>query len=159
MTTQISPKTKTTLVALAATLGIWLTTSTMAHAQQIEADFEITGWEETDLSDEDVRIYRTDVTKTYTGGIEGTSESWLVMTTTPEGPAAYVGLELMDVRIDEREGTFVLKHDATATADGHQEASWMIVPGSGTRDFTDIAGTAEITVHEDGSHSLTLELE
>lgn len=158
MTIRTSPKTKTTLVILAATLGIWLTTSTMAHAQQIEAEFEITGWEETDLSDEDVRIYRTEVTKTYSGGIEGTSQSWLVMTTTPEGSAAYVGLELMNVQIGDREGTFVLKHHATATSEG-QEGTWAIVPGSGTEDFANSAGTAEITVDEDGTHTLTLNLE
>lgn len=126
---------------------------------RLEASFEITGWEETDLVDEDgVRTYRTDVSKSFSGDIEGTSEAWLVMTTTPSGPAAYVGLEVMDVSIGERDGTFVLKHDAVATDEG-QTADWTVVPGSGTGDLADIAGTAEIERHDDGSHTLTLILE
>lgn len=124
----------------------------------VEASFEITGWDETDLIDGEVRVYRADVTKRYSGGLEGTSESWLVMNTTPSGPAAYVGLEVLDVSIGERDGTFVLKHDAIASDEG-QEADWSIVPGSGTGDLVGIAGTARIERHEDGSHTFTLTLE
>lgn len=124
----------------------------------LEASFEITGWEETDLVDEDVRVYRADVTKRFSGDLEGTSESWLVLSTTPSGPAAYVGLEVMDVSIGERDGTFVLKHDALATDEG-QQADWTVVPGSGTGDLADITGRAEIERHDDGSHTLTLTAE
>lgn len=124
----------------------------------VEASFEITGWEETDLVDGEVRVYRTDVTKRFSGGLEGTSEAWLVMTTTPSGPAAYVGLEVLEVSIGEREGTFVLKHDALATNDG-QEADWRVVPGSGTGDLVGIVGTARIERQDDGSHTFTLTLE
>lgn len=124
----------------------------------LEASFEITGWEETDLVDDEVRVYRTEVTKRFEGDLEGTSEATLVMTTTPSGPAAYVGLEVLDVTIGERRGTFVLKHDALATDEG-QEASWVIVPGTGTGDLADVAGSARIERHDDGSHTLTLELE
>lgn len=121
----------------------------------LEADFEITGWEERDLVEGDVRVYRTDVTKSFSGDIEGTSEGWLVMNTISERPAAYVGLELFDVSIGDLRGTFVLKHDAVTTEDG-PEAEWTVVPGSGTGDLSDIAGTAEIERHDDGSHTLTL---
>lgn len=124
----------------------------------LEAGFEITAWEETDLVDEDVRVYRADVTKSFSGDLEGTSEAWLVMNTTPAGPAAYVGLEVMDVGIGELRGTFVLKHDAVTTDEG-PAADWTIVPGSGTGDLADIAGTADIERHDDGSHTLTLTVE
>lgn len=124
----------------------------------VEASFEITGWEETDLVDGDVRVYRADVTKRYSGGLEGRSESWLVMTTSPSGPAAYVGLEVLDVSIGDRDGTFVLKHDALATNE-EQEADWRVVPGSGTGDLVGIVGTARIERHDDGSHTFTLTLE
>lgn len=124
----------------------------------LEASFEITGWEETDLVEEDVRVYRAEVTKRFSGDLEGTSEAWLVLSTTPSGPAAYVGLEVMDVSIGERDGTFVLKHDALATDEG-QQADWSVVPGSGTGDLAGITGTAEIEQHDDGSHTLTLAAE
>lgn len=128
-------------------------------SRTLEASFEITAWEETDLVDEDgVRVYRTDVGKSFSGDIEGTSEAWLVMTTTSAGPAAYTGLEVLDVNIGERSGTFVLKHDAVATDDG-PDATWVVVPGSGTGDLRDLAGTAEIERHDDGSHTFTLTLE
>lgn len=124
----------------------------------LEASFEITGWEEADLVDEDVRVYRADVTKRFSGDLEGTSESWLVLSTTPSGPAAYVGLEVMEVSIGERDGTFVLKHDALATEEG-QRADWSVVPGSGTGDLAGITGTAVIERDDDGSHTLTLTAE
>lgn len=124
----------------------------------LEAGFEITGWEETDLVDGEVRVYRTDVTKTFSGDLEGTSEAWLVMNTTPSGPAAYVGLEVLEVSIGELRGTFVLKHDALTTDEGPQ-ADWTVVPGSGTGDLAGITGTADIERHDDGSHTLTLTVE
>jgi hypothetical protein len=124
-------------------------------AKTHESSFEITNWAETDLVEGDVRVYRTDVSKRFSGDIEGTSEAWLVMTVTPSGPAAYVGLEVFDVSIEGRRGTFVLKHDATATSDG-QEASWVVVPGSGTGDLASLEGTAQIERHEDGSHTFIL---
>lgn len=127
-------------------------------AKTHESSFEITSWEETDLVDGDVRVYRTDVAKRFSGDIEGTSEAWLVMTITPSGPAAYVGLEVFDVSIEGRRGTFVLKHDATATSDG-QDASWVVVSGSGTGDLAGLEGTAQIERHDDGSHSFTLNVE
>ena len=127
-------------------------------ANTLEAGFEITGWEETDLADGDVRVYRTVVTKRFTGDMEGTSEAWLVMTTSPDGPAAYVGLEVLDVRIGDLEGTFILKHDAVITDEG-PTADWTIVPGSGTGELADIAGAADIERHDDGSHTLTLTVE
>lgn len=129
-----------------------------AVSTTLEAGFEITGWEETDLVDEEVRVYRTEVTKSFSGDLEGTSEAWLVMNTTPAGPAAYVGLEVLNVRIGELQGTFVLKHDAVTTEEGPQ-ADWTVVPGSGTGDLADIAGTADIQRHDDGSHTLTLTVE
>lgn len=127
-------------------------------AKTHESSFEITNWAETDLVEGDVRVYRTDVEKRFSGDIEGTSEAWLVMTVTPSGPAAYVGLEVFDVSIDGRRGTFVLKHDATASSDG-QEASWVVVSGSGTGELAGIEGTAQIERHEDGSHTFTLNVE
>ena len=124
----------------------------------LEAEFEITGWEETDLVEGDVRVYRAEVTKTFSGDVEGTSEAWLVMNTTSGAPAAYVGLEVLDVSLGELEGTFVLKHDAVTTDEG-PTADWTIVPGSGTGDLADIAGTADIERHDDGSHTFTLTVE
>lgn len=71
-------------------------------ATTYESTFEITSWEETDLVEGDVRVYRTDVEKRFSGDIEGTSEAWLVMTITPSGPAAYVGLEGRRLRVRNR---------------------------------------------------------
>lgn len=124
----------------------------------LEAGFEITGWEETDLVEGEVRVYRTNVKKEFSGDIEGTSEAWLVMNTTASKPAAYSGLEVLDVSIGDLRGTFVLKHDAVITDEG-PTADWTVVPSSGTGDFGDITGTAEIERHDDGSHTMTLTVE
>lgn len=125
---------------------------------RVEGGFEITGWEETDLVKDGVRIYRTEVTKAFTGGIEGTSRAWLVMTVTPGESRAYSGYELLDVTIGERKGKFVLDHHASMDAEG-QQAEWHIVPESGTGDLEGITGTAEIARADDGTHTITLQLE
>lgn len=126
--------------------------------KRVEAGFEITGWEETDLVKDGVRIYRTEMSKKFTGGIEGTSRAWLMMTVTPGDSRAYSGYELLDVTIGERKGKFVLDHHASMDAEG-QRAEWRIVPGSGTGDLEGMTGTADIARAEDGSHTFTLQMD
>lgn len=127
-------------------------------SNRAEASFRITGWEETDLEDDGVRIYRTEVTKTFSGEVEGTSRAWLVMATTSSDTAAYCGIELLEVSVQGRKGTFLLKHDALGGPEG-QEASWVVVPGSGTGELAGLAGIARIDRAADGSHAFTLILE
>ena len=122
-----------------------------------ESAFTIDGWEEEDVSDADgVRIYRVKVSKILTGDLEGTAEGWMTMTMAPGDAAAYVGFDRLDVTVDGRRGSFVIRHSALMHAGGG-DAAWDIVPGSGTGDLVGIRGTSTVTRHDDGSHTYAID--
>lgn len=125
----------------------------------VEAAFEITGWDEEDVfTGDDVRIYRVQVAKRLSGAISGTASGWMTMVVAPGDSAAYVGFDRLEVEIDGRAGSFVVRHDA-AMFPGGGDARWDVVPGSGTGGLTGIGGTVTISQDADGTHTLGLEYE
>ena len=124
-----------------------------------ESAFEITGWDEEDVFEADgVRIYRVKVTKALTGDLEGTAVGWMTMAMAPGDSAAYVGFDRLDVRVDGRRGSFVVRHDALMHAGGG-DAAWDIVPGSGTGDLAGISGTSTVNRRDDGSHTYAIDFD
>jgi hypothetical protein len=89
--------------------------------------------------------------KTFTGELAGTSVVEAVMFGTPDGTAAYVGIERFEGTVGDAKGSFVLTHRATIV-DGVQVAELQILPGAGTGDLAGITGHADL--RED--HTLTL---
>lgn len=86
----------------------------------------------------------TRLVKTFTGEMAGSGVVESIMLKIDDGgPAAYVGLELIDCTLEHRRGTFVLLHSATARG-SEQAGSWTIVPGSGTGELHDIRGRFQI---------------
>ena len=82
-----------------------------------------------------------------------------ILTAVAEGEEsmAYTGFERFTGALDGRQGTFVLRHVATAV-DGDQSLSWTVLPGSGTGELRGIRGEGGIVVGEDG-HSWHLDYE
>ncbi|MFN2519423.1 MAG: DUF3224 domain-containing protein [Candidatus Limnocylindria bacterium] len=126
---------------------------------RVEATFDITGWDDQPYDEQDgVKLSRTRVTKIFHGGIEGESTAELLMAFGHDGSAAYVGFERISGRIDGRPGSFVLHHNATASA-GTQSADWTVVPGSGTGELVGLRGTARIAGDSKTGHTFTLDYE
>ncbi len=124
-----------------------------------ESTFDITSWVDQPYDEQDgVKLSRTTVKKTFRGGIDGQSTAELLMTFAQGGSAAYVGFERISGRLDGRAGTFVLHHNATASA-GAQSAQWTVVPGSGTGDLFGLRGEARIGGGSEETHTFTLEYE
>jgi hypothetical protein len=96
------------------------------------------------------------VTKTFTGGLTGTSTAELITVTNTAGPLAYVGIERFEGTLDGRKGGFMLQHTAGGRA-GEQWLSWQITEGTGTGDLTGITGEGQIIIGPDGGHSYTLD--
>jgi hypothetical protein len=121
------------------------------------ATFTIESWDESPVSEAGgVTVSRATVTKTFRGGLVGTSTTELLMTRTPvEGSMAYVALERLDVSLGGRDGTFVLQHAARGVR-GDMSGVWDVVTDSGTGELRGIAGDAEIAVDPDGTHTLRL---
>jgi hypothetical protein len=121
------------------------------------SSFVIDTWEPEPYDErEGATLSRTKVTKTFRGEVEGQSTAELLMASTQEGSAAYVGLERIVCRIHGHEGSFVLQHSATM-ARGAQSATWSVVPDSGTGELRGLRGEAQIAVEPDGSHTFILD--
>ncbi|WP_433328059.1 DUF3224 domain-containing protein [Spirillospora sp. CA-294931] len=123
--------------------------------------FDIDAWEADKPYDErnGSKFTRVQVRKTFHGDLVGTSTTELITVETPSGPAAYVGIEVVEGILHGREGSFVLQHGA-GSDDGGAETQWLrweIVPTSGTGELAGILGKGQITVAEDGGHSWTID--
>ncbi|KIF00441.1 hypothetical protein PL81_41105 [Streptomyces sp. RSD-27] len=99
---------------------------------------------------------RVRITKTFQGGLAGTSMVNMLSVADIEGsPAAYVAVERFTGELNGRKGSFVLQHSAPGSH-GEQIAI-RVVQGTGFGDLAGITGTFEIIQSEDGSHSYVLE--
>jgi hypothetical protein len=121
--------------------------------------FAIESWEPTPYDEaEGAALTRTRVTKTFRGEIEGTSTAELLMAAAGESSMAYVGFERIAVSVHGHAGTFVLHHNAIASAQG-QSATWTVLPHSGTGALQTLRGEARIVNEPDGGHTFILDYE
>ena len=115
--------------------------------------FDLTRWDEEVYDDTDgVKLQTVSLAKTFEGGICGTSTARLLQAFSPDGSAAYVGIERVVAEVDGRKGTFVLRHSAVGSAAGGS-MSVDVVPGSGTGDLEGLSGTFTIERSPEGEHT------
>lgn len=116
--------------------------------------FDLTSWVEEAYDDADgARLVKVRNTKTFEGGISGTSSTELLQAIAGDGGAAYVGMERVGGEVDGRKGTFVLRHSASMTADGGGDMRVDVVPGSATGDLAGLTGELTITMTPEREHS------
>ncbi|WP_182880938.1 DUF3224 domain-containing protein [Microbispora sp. H10949] len=119
-----------------------------AHAT---GTFDVTSWNDLATEEKQSATFgRNRLTKTFQGDLTGTSTTEILTVVTPDGPAAYVGVEHFEGTLHGRKGTFVLQHSA-ASHDGEQWMRWQIVPATGTGELTGLTGEGTIRV-ENGHH-------
>lgn len=129
------------------------------HSLRATSTFVIDSWTDEVLDERgEVKIARARLTKTFRGDIEGRSVADIVTMRGPGAFASYCGLERIEGTLAGRKGSFVLKHDATMSAEG-AAAAWTVVPGSGTDELASLHGIAQITNEPGGGHTFTLEYE
>ncbi|MFE1805581.1 DUF3224 domain-containing protein [Streptomyces sp. NPDC059533] len=119
--------------------------------------FDLTSFEPEALDEgPGAALGRARITKTFEGGLTGTSTvNMLTVTEIEGGPAAYVAVERFTGELDGLKGSFVLQHSAPGSH-GEQIAI-RVVPGTGSGDLAGITGSFVIITSEDGSHSYVLE--
>jgi hypothetical protein len=123
----------------------------------VKSSFDIDSWDQDEIDRAGpYGLGKALVKKTFRGEIEGTSVTNILLGGVEGGGMAYCGFERFDVTVGGRRGSFVLLHNATASADGGT-TSWTILPGSGTGELEGIVGTGEIVRHDDGSHDFSLD--
>ncbi|MEO8360686.1 MAG: DUF3224 domain-containing protein [Vicinamibacteria bacterium] len=100
-----------------------------------------------------VKVGRLSIDKEWKGDMVGTSKGEM-MTTGGEvkGSAGYVAVEIMDVTLAGRKGTFTLMHHATMKGDADFKMLIVVVPDSGTGDLKGISGALTIII-EGKNHS------
>ncbi len=95
-------------------------------------------------------------TKTFHGGLEGTSALDMLSSGNPSsGSAGYVALEKVTGTLDGVAGTFVLQHSATMDH-GAPSMTITVVPESGTEGLQGLAGKFDIQIDK-GKHSYTFD--
>lgn len=104
-----------------------------------------------------VEVSRARVRKTFSGDLVGTGTVEM-MTAFAEDGRGYVAVEWIEGALHGEQGAFALLHLGTQGADG-QWGTWRVVPGTGTGALRAITGDAEITIDEDGAHSIVLRYE
>lgn len=100
---------------------------------------------------------RFDFTKTWTGGITGTSAGVMLSGGDPStGAAGYVAIELFEGAIDGRTGTVAFQQFGTMF-DGTEVLRYEVIPGSGTGELATVTGEVVLDA-ANGDHKVTLRL-
>jgi hypothetical protein len=125
-------------------------------SKRIEAEFEVTGWEETPFDDRVgvSKLTEALVEKRYSGGIDGTSTTKWLMAYAPDDTATFVGVERIRGVVNGRKGSVVVLHDGSFD-DGVARAELRVV--SGTDELKDATGTGSFEASPAGSVVLTLD--
>jgi hypothetical protein len=93
--------------------------------------------------------------KSYAGDAVGTGAGIMLSAGDPAtGEAGYVVLEVAELTIGERSGSFAMQQLGTMSG-GDQSITYLVTPGSGTGGFAGISGRLELEVR-DGEHHYDL---
>ena len=115
----------------------------------------MTNWDESPFDDgDDVgKLTEAQVSKKYSGAIEGTSVTRWLMAYAPDGTASFVGIERIRASVHGKSGTVVLVHDGEF-ADGAATGTLRVLSGSDELKAVTGAGT----FRADPAGSVTLDL-
>ena len=128
--------------------------------KRANARFAIKAWDEKPYSEnqDEPRLARASVTKSYTGDIEGEAQVEYLMMYRQDGSATFVGLERVVGRIGDKTGTFVLQR-AGVFEGGQAKESYSVIAGSATGDLQGLRGEGSSSVGHGMEHPFTLNYE
>ena len=102
------------------------------------------------------KLARMSIDKQFHGDLVGTSQGEMLSAGTgTKGSAGYVAIERVTGTLNDRRGSFILQHNATTTR-GVPYLNIVVIPDSGTEEFTGITGTMHIAIDK-GNHSYEFE--
>lgn len=124
------------------------------------ARFAIKSWDEKPYSEgqDQPKLTRASVTKTYTGDIEGEGQVEYLMMYRSDGSATFVGLERVVGRIGGKTGSFVLQRTGVFES-GQAKESYSIISGSATGDLQGLLGGGSSAVGHGMEHPFALSYE
>lgn len=121
----------------------------------VHAEFEVTSWDEQefDSGDDTAKLTEANVTKSYSGDIDGSSTTRWLMAYSADGSAAFVGIERVQGTVAGKAGTMVLQH-LGKFEDGAARATLSVL--SGTGELADATGDGDFLADPAGSVDLRL---
>jgi len=153
-----------TLAVMAACLI--LTTSTSAQTTNkgttrmtlATGPFEVKINPQSEDKGEGSTMGRLSLDKQYHGDLEASAKGEMLYASSVgvQGSGTYVAVERVTGELHGHTGSFALAHKGTM-AGGKQQMDITIVPDSGSRELTGIAGTMKIIITADGKHSYEIE--
>jgi hypothetical protein len=113
--------------------------------------------EETYGDAEGAEVSRVNISRTFTGDLEGSSTAELLIAKS-EGGGGYVGHDRISGSLQGKAGGFVFQHTGLMGPEGVTNTG-TIVPGTGTGELEGITGEGTMLADDEGNHTLTLEYE
>lgn len=128
--------------------------------QSANARFAIKSWDENAYSEgqNQPKLTRARVIKTYTGDIEGEGQVEYLMMYRSDGTAAFVGLERVVGRIGDKAGSFVLQRTGIFEG-GQAKESYSVIAGSATGDLQGLLADGNSSVGHGMEHPFVLSYE
>jgi hypothetical protein len=120
--------------------------------------FKVTSWDEKTYDDmaDGAGLARVSARQTFVGDIQGEGTVEYLMAYTDDKSASYVGMVRVVGLLGGRSGSFVLQLNGRY-ADGKAEASWFVVPGSGSDELQGLSGEGGFPPHGEGDLPYTLD--
>ena len=128
--------------------------------KRANARFAIKSWKEEPWGDgqDQPKLTRARVEKSYTGDIEGEGHVEYLMMYRSDGSATFVGLERVVGRVAGIAGSFVLQRTGSFE-NGVANESYSVISGSATGDLHGLLGSGSSAVGHGMEHPFTLSYE
>lgn len=125
----------------------------------LAGEFTIAKWEEQSFMDTPLPAKANEANISYkvSGDLEGELRGKYIMIYNDDAQASYNGALQFAGTIGEQSGSFFIQ-ETGKFADNVATTSWVIIKGSGTRDFKTISGTGRYSA-KDRSVNFELEVE
>lgn len=124
---------------------------------KIQGSFTVKHWEEQTHLESPNKMSTAKVQYALSEGIEGSADIVYAMGYLSDTQAVFQGVQKITGKIDGKQGSFMMleqgKFDAPTT-----RGQWQIIEGSGTGDFTHIAGEGSYTAEHGGAMNYELTL-
>jgi hypothetical protein len=120
--------------------------------------FTVSSWDEDTYAEigDGRKLTRASVGQEFDGDIRGDGHVEWLMSYRDDGTARFVGLQQIEGRLADREGTFVV--ETIGDFDGKEaKGIWAVVPDSATGELTGLKGAGEFTAPMGGTPSFRLE--
>ncbi|NOX75029.1 MAG: DUF3224 domain-containing protein [Gammaproteobacteria bacterium] len=126
-------------------------------AQPLKGVFQITNWDESPYheGDDGSKLSHAKIKQSYSGEIEGTSETQYLMSYQSPTSAVFVGHETVTGKTASKSGSFVIQHNGTFE-NGVAKSTFQIILGSGRDGFIGIEGDGYFESTENGQSNYTL---